>query len=564
MPLRPRDYQLAWMAKTREARANGFSRLLLDAVGGSGKTTYAGALALEAWTERQGRTLILENRDQLVRQTAKRFQDETGLETDIEMGKHRASPHSPLVVASVASLGRIDRLTGFAPNHFEYVFADEAHNSTANLFLRIMRYFHYGAASLNEEWPTPKDGEYTPLATVIGITATPDNHGKRNLGNFYQKVVDRYSYLQAIEDGWLVGLKEINIPVKIDTRKFRRKATGHGMDFSAEDETAAIVPVIEELAAQIVTLAGTRKTMCYLPSKECVELMAESLNRRGLKAVAVTGDSLEKNEDTELFYHHGPGIVMVLCAMYVEGSDFPTVDTVAWMRATESPSYYKQGIFRCSRALPGLVNDEMGAEGRKAAIAASSKPWSMVISPFFISDRIDIMSVVDLFVDPSIKNAGKVGKPDFTKPASIRDHIAALEKAADKHANRQARTVDPIGLSVTLRIPEYRPDSSADAGKPTRQELDTLLSFGVDTSNPPKTSGEAQAMIAKLRVRKEQGLYSPKVLKQMMLRFGIPEERAVLMKAGQAGLVMAGKIPASAFRPKPPALPTPEAQPQSA
>ncbi len=529
-----RSYQREWVEATHRERANGFTRLLLDAVGGSGKTSFAGHIALEAW-QTGGRTLILENRQQLVEQTAERIRNETGLECDIEMDSHRASPHAAVVVASVASLGRHPRLTGFSDTHFAYVFADEAHNSTANLFLRIMRYFHYGAASLAEGWVAPKDGEYRPLCTVIGITATPDTHGKRNLGNFYQKFVARYSYLQAIEDGWLVGIREHNIPVRIDTRKFRKKATGHGMDFSEADETAAIIPIIEELAAQIVTLASTRKTMCYLPSKECVMLMCAALNRRGLKSLAVLGDSIDKTVDTETFHAHGPGICLCRCAMYVEGFDAPSCDTVAWFRATISPSFYKQGIFRCSRALPGLVKGEMGADGRRAAIAASSKPWSMVISPFFVSDKIDIMGVVDLFVDPSIKSAKK-GPTDFTDAAKLRDYIKALEKAADKHAHKQPRTFDPVAMSVSLGIPQYEPQNAQEAAPATKEEKDYLLSQNMDTTKP-MTSGQAQVLIARLRLREANKLASP-VAVQQLLRLKWPAELASRIGSKQASVLI--------------------------
>lgn len=530
-----RDYQRGWKDATAQDRAAGFSRLLLDAVGGSGKTSFAGALALDAWNLRQGRTLILENRQHLVEQTAQRFADETGLEVDIEMGSRFASPHASAIVASVASYAQIKRLTGMADNHFEYVFADEAHNSTANLFLRVLRYHHFGAESLQEGWVQPKDGTYTPKCCVIGITATPDTHGKRNLGNFYQKFVARYSYLQAIQDGWLVGIREHNIPCRIDTRKFRKKATDHGTDFSEVDETAAIIPIIEELAAQVVALASSRKTMCYLPSKECVLLMTEALKRLGLKALAVYGESLDKTEDTEAFKAHGPGIVMCLCAMHVEGSDFPSCDTVAWFRATLSSSFYKQGIFRCSRALTGLVNDSMSAEERRAAIAASPKPWSMVISPFFVSDKIDIMSVVDLFVDPSIKS-GKRAPTDFTDEEKIRDYIKALEKAADKHAHRQARTIDPVVLSVSLGLRQVEPQNAQEAAPPSREALDYLLGWDVSTVDV-KTDAQAQQMIATLRLRDQTGLCTPKQM-LFLKKLGFTEDRAVLMKKTQAGAII--------------------------
>jgi superfamily II DNA or RNA helicase len=546
---RLRSYQRDWKDSTTECRTKGFTRLLLDAVGGSGKTSYAGALMREEWDKRQGRSLILENRQQLVAQTAKRIRDETGLEVDIEMGAHTASPFAHVVVASVASIGRHNRLTAFPDNHFALAFADEAHNSTAALFLRTMRYFHYGSESLTDGWEAPKDGTYSQKAVIIGITATPDTFGKRNLGNFFQRFVARYSYLQAIEDGWLVGLREVNIPVKIDTRKFRRKMSGYGTDFSADDESEAIIPIIEELSEQIFKLAAQRKTMCFLPSKECALLMAAALNRRGLKALCVLGESLDRGPDTDEFQAHGPGICLCLCAMYVEGTDFPDVDTVAWMRATISPSFYKQGVFRCSRALPGLVSDEMTAEERRAAIAASAKPYSLLISPFFISDRVDLMSAVDLFVDEGLKEKMKKAPADFTDAAKIRDFIKSLEDAANKHKHRQARTIDPVKFALSIgddAIAHYVPESSADSMPATKAELDFLLAHKIDTT-AVKNSGQAQKLVQRIVSREELGLASPTqldFLRKLTKEVGgmreplYPENWLVGLKKGHAGAII--------------------------
>lgn len=509
---RLREYQREWMRAFHQDVADGWSRLLLDAVGGSGKTSFFAALLSEFWREKKGRVLVLENRQQLVDQTAKRIRDETGLEVDIEMADQSASPYAPVVVASVATLGRVNRLTAFTDNHFALVVFDECHHSLAPLHVRIARYFHYGAQSLQENWQPPKDGTYQHKALILGVTATPDLNGNRSLGELYQKFTGRYSYLQAIDDGWLVGLKEVNIPVKIDTRKFRVKRTSEGSDFSPEDESKALIPVIEELAEQIVSLAKNRKTMAFLPSLECAELMAAALNRRGLKALFVSGECLDKEPKTDEFQaHKGGGICLCLCALYVEGTDFPDVDTVAWMRATLSAPFYKQGVYRCSRTLPGLVHDDMTPEQRRAAIAASAKPYGLLISPFFISDRIDLCSMVDLFVDAGLKEKMKKAPREMTDPDKIRDFIKSLEDAADKHKHKQPRTIDPVRFAVTVgdsALAGYKPENAADSAPPSRIELDYLLKHGIDTS-AIKYSGQAQLMIQRLETREKLGLATP-------------------------------------------------------
>ncbi len=511
---RLRNYQAEWIAAVEHDRRT-HSRLLVDAPGGCGKSTFFAFLAKKEWTERGGRTLILENRDKLVRQSAQRIRDETGLECDIEMAKQRASPYAPIVVASVASLGRVNRLTGFKDDHFAIVVGDECHHSVAPLYKRVMDYFHYGAGSLAPEWKPPLDGTYAPKCLIVGTTATPHIGAKKNLGAIFQKFSVRYSYLNAIEDGWLVGLKEHNIPVKIDTRKFRVKRTGQGMDFSPEDESAAIIPIIEELADQIFKLAPEKKTMAFLPSLECARLMADALNRRGLKALYVSGVCLDKDTKTDEFHAHGPGIVLCLCALYVEGADFPDVDCIAWMRATISEAFYKQGLFRATRVLPDLVNDDMTANQRRAAIAASTKPHSLIISPFFISDRIDICSVHDLFVDrDEFPDSKKKLAGDLTDPAKIRDFIEALRKAANKHAHKQPRTIDPVKFGMSIAdadLINYVPETSADAAPATKGELDFLLDKGFDTTQV-RNSGYAQKLIKRYLVRNKEGLADPKQL----------------------------------------------------
>lgn len=271
-------------------------------------------------------------------------------------------------------------------------------------------------------------------------------------------------------------------------------------------------------------------------------LMSDALNRRGLKSLYVLGECLDRDEKTDEFQNHGGGICLCLCAMYVEGTDFPSVDTVAWMRATISPSFYKQGVYRMSRVLPGVVNDDMTAEERRAAIAASDKPWGMLISPFFVSDRVDICSVIDLFVDdPELRDKVKKAPTDCTDPAKLRDFIRALEKAADKHANRQPRTIDPVLFSLSVGADKIAALGTQESEPATRAELDALLAFGIDTTQV-KTSVQAQRLVATLRERDRLGLASPKMLTQLRLRLHWPDELASKMRKGQAGVLVAKGI----------------------
>lgn len=520
--------------------AAGFSRLLFLAPGGIGKSTCMAHLAKKRWHERGIRTLITENREHLVEQTAERVRDETGLEVDIEMASQTASPYAQAVVASVPTIGRVNRLTSFAPGHFGFVVPDECHLSLSPQSQRILNYFHYGADSLVPDWKRPKDGEYKPLSNVCGFTASPNLGANRSLGEWYHKVSVNYSYLEAIEEGWLVGLREINLPVSIDTRKFHTRRTAEGNDFSVADQAAAIIPIISELAKQIVRFAHDKKTICFLPSVECARLMAETLNGMGMRAIFASGECLDKGAKTRAYNAAGPGTVFCNCALVTYGIDFVDTDCIAPFCAMISKCRYLQSLFRGTRVLKGVLREGMTAEERVAAIAASAKPFTTVLSPFYISDRIDICEPFDLFSDaPHPKKKRSDELRDLSTPEKIRDWVKSLENAADPHKNRQARTIDPVKFSLSIgaeRIAAFTPTEGADFPA-SREELDCLLSFGLDTS-AIKSSGQAQRLIATLRERDRLGLARPKVLQQLTLRLGWPEEKASMMKAGQAGMLV--------------------------
>lgn len=516
---RLRNYQLEWFNKVEADRAAGLTRLLIDASGGLGKSTFFAFLAKQEWERFGKRTLVLANRDRLVRQSAKRMAEESGLEVDIEMGANHASPFAPIVMASVQTLGKINRLTGFADDHFSIVVPDEAHHSCSDQFQRVLCYCHYGSASLADDWVKPEDGAYEPKAHIIGTTATPPAPGKKNhLGQFFQKISARYSYIQAVDDGWLVPPKMTTVPVKIDLSRFKLGRTSHGADFKPEDLSAAMIPIIEELAKQIVAHASDRKTMCFLPSVQCARLMAAALERLGLVSIFVSGECIDADDKATRFDEAPMGTVMCLCSIYVEGIDFISVNAIAWFRATVSEEWYKQGIFRGTRTLKGIVNDDMTADERKAAIAASAKPDMLILDPLYNSHRLDLCSVHDLFTDnPEVKKAmQELDGMELLEAAkkAERDFLKSLEKAAKKAEAKAARiNFDPLAWSVALsdeKLASYVPAEAWEAAPIRPEQVKLLIGLKMDpVKYGIKTAGLAQKVTRILLDRREHGLASP-------------------------------------------------------
>lgn len=513
------------------------SRVLVVAPGGVGKTTLFAALAAHYHTLGI-RTLVLENRDRLTRQTADRIRSETGIDVEIEMGDEHASPFAPIVVASVQTLGRVNRLTGFSDTHFGLIVADEAHFSLAPQWQRVLCYFHYGAHSLTPDWKRPLDGSYEVKARCAGFTATPDIGERRNLGQFFHHRSVNYSYLEAVQDGWLVGPVQKNIPVRVDLSKYKAKSTPNGNDFAASDLSAALIPIIEELAEQILIHASAKKTIAFLPSVECARMMTDALLRRGMRAIFVSGECLDASEKTDEFAALGAGSVLVNCCLYVYGVDFPDVDCIAWFRATISKAFYIQGIYRGTRVLPGILNGLKTAEERRSAIAASAKPNVTILDPLFVSDRIDLLDAYDLLTDePEVKKAMKASGELSVEAAqkAERDFLKSLKKEAKKHERKAARTIDPLAFAVSLgdlAIRSYEPREAWESQPASVGQLDFIKRQGMDIAGVT-SKGLASRIISRLRVRQDNHLATPRQLK-LMHQLGLDEQTCATLTQAEA------------------------------
>jgi superfamily II DNA or RNA helicase len=532
-----RDYQLACIDSVR-AGWEKYSRQLIDAATGTGKTSILSAIAAEEWSK-GNRTLVLENRDALVWQTAQRITKETGIEADVEKAENIASPSAPIVVASVQTLCRESRLTGFADDHFGLVVTDECHHSLARSYEKVLGYFHYGAESLVDGWEPPSpEVPYPYHARILGVTATPDLGNRRSLGEFYQHIAYQYQLLQAVADGWLVRPVMKNIPLKIDIRGLRPSRTPNGSDFTAAELSERLVPVLEALAEQIATMAFDRKSIAFVPSIECARILAAACCRKGLKGIFVSGECLDVDEKTDDFRKSGPGTILCNAALYVEGADFPDINCVVCARATKSKGFYRQQVGRGTRVLPGVVDGLPTAELRKLAIAQSAKPDLLVLDPLWVSDRIDLCDAYDLYTTkPEVKERLKEqGDPTPEKALEAeRDFIKALEKEARKHARKKARTIDPLAHAVALgdvALASWVPETTADMRPPTMGQLDFLRRHGVATENI-KHAGFAHKLIGRVLSRIKLGLATPKQL-SLMAQLGLSETYCATLTIPQA------------------------------
>lgn len=539
--MRPRDYQIRQFQAVKEGWAT-YSRQLGVGATGTGKTVLFSMVTADE-VKAGGRVLIVAHTEELLDQAADKLNLATGLKSEREKAEEFASLGADIVIASIQTLAKTDRLMAFPVGHFTLMIVDEAHRSLARSYLKVMNYFHFGEQSLDDSWVMPAPGEaYKPRCRILGVTATADRGDRRSLGQFYQHAAFEYGLIDACRDGYLVRPIVHNIPLQggpIDIRGVHTR----GNDLDAGEVAERLTPLLREIACHLAVEAAERKTIVFLPSIDAARRLSEACQAAGLPASFVSGACPDRAEKVAKFRIAPQGTVICNAMVLTEGFDAPDVSCVCVLRPTKIRSLFVQCAGRASRPLPGLIDGLATKEERLAAIAASSKPNMMILDFLWLSDRLDLVKPVDLvatradMVDRMQALASPTASYDLLdlEGVATRDLLKSLEAAARKNANKAARVLDPLAWAVDLgdeRLATWEPETEFDRRAPTQGQLEFLRRQRID-ADKVRYFGQAQALIGRIMSRYKAKLATPHQL-HFLHQLGLPADKASLLTETEA------------------------------
>jgi|HubBroStandDraft_1064217.scaffolds.fasta_scaffold02417_11 superfamily II DNA or RNA helicase len=328
--MKPRDYQIKGEAAVEEGWKT-YSRQIVVQATGSGKTVLFSLLTAKE-VKRGGRVLIVAHTEELLAQAADKLFKATGLQSDREKADEVASTSSKVVVASIQTISKDDRLLAFPDDHFTLIIVDECHRSLSRSYMKVICYFHFGEASLDEAWVMPEPGEtYKHNARVLGVTATDDRGDRRSLGQLYQACAYEYGLIDACRDGYLVRPIVKQLPLKIDVIGVKTR----GNDLDSGELAERLTPLLMEIARQISLEASTRKTIIWLPSVDSAKRLSEALCTFGMNANFVSGACVDRAEKVEAFRDAGPGSVMCNAMLLCLDMETEVLTSVGFVRHNE-------------------------------------------------------------------------------------------------------------------------------------------------------------------------------------------------------------------------------------
>lgn len=334
LQLQMRPYQQEARKAIHTEWDNGRLRTLTVMPTGTGKTIVFAGVA-EDRVRAGDRVLIMAHRGELLEQAADKIRKATGLGSAVEKAEENCFDSLyRVVVGSVQSLQRPNRLELFPPDYFGTIIVDEAHHAITDGYRRVLEHF--------------------PAARVLGVTATPDRGDMRDLGEVFDSLAFEYRLPQAIADGYLCRIMAQTIPLRLDISGVQMSAG----DFAVGGLGTALDPYLEQIATEMEQICVTRKTVVFLPLIKTSQKFRDVLNAHGFKAAEVNGTSPDR---AEILRDFDAGKYNVLCnsMLLTEGWDCPSVDCIVVLRPTKIRSLYSQMVGRGTRLSPGTGKQDL-------------------------------------------------------------------------------------------------------------------------------------------------------------------------------------------------------------
>ncbi len=483
MELRP--YQTAAKESIFNEWGQGVKKTLLVLPTGTGKTIVFAKVAEECVRKGQ-RVLIMAHRGELLEQASDKIAKATGLGCSVEKAEQTClGEWFRIVVGSVQSLQRDNRLNKFETDYFDTIIVDEAHHCLSDGYQKVLNYFSE--------------------ANILGVTATPDRGDMRNLGSYFESLAYEYTLPKAIKEGYLSPIKALTLPLKMDL-------SGVGVqsgDFKVSDLGTALDPYLYQIADEMLQYCRDRKTVVFLPLIKTSQKFRDILNEKGFHAAEVNGNSQDRAEILEDFE---AGKYNVLCnsMLLTEGWDCPSVDCIIVLRPTKIRSLYSQMVGRGTRLNSGkdhlLLLDFLWHTDRHELC----HPASLICENEEVSQRMtnNLEAAPGIAVD--IEEAEEQAASDV-----VAEREEALAKVLSEKRNKKKRLVDPLQFEMSIQaedLSSYVPAFGWECAPISEKQQQALEKLGIN-SDEVDNAGKANLILDRLNKRKVEGLTTPKQIR---------------------------------------------------
>ena len=387
----PRFAQIEALANLQATLEEGYDRALVVMATGLGKTYLAGFFA-----QNFERVLFIAHREEILQQAKDTFlrimPDKTA---GIYNGKEKTD-YTDFIFASIFTLSRKEHILKFKKDEFDLIIIDEFHHAAAQSYQNVLEFFK------------PR--------FLLGITATPDRNDNKDVyaicdGN----VAYRIDFLEAIQRQWLSPF--VYYGVYDDTDYSQITWLGNKYD----EEELAQVQIRDEMAENILQAwlkYKQKRTLVFCSSIRQAEFLSNYFNKKGFQTIPLHSQQKMINRQKAIHLLENGAIDAIFTVdLFNEGVDIPSVDTLLFVRPTESLTVFTQQVGRGLRLHPkkekcviiDLIGNYRNADVKLSVFhtgAENDKKWKRSAIAPGVPERCEInldLEVINLLEEMSRK-----------------------------------------------------------------------------------------------------------------------------------------------------------------
>lgn len=337
--IKPFHYQQEILEKLEVERTihNRFSNLLVAATG-TGKTVIS-AFDYKNFkaNNKSSKLLFVAHRKEILQQAKATFQ---GVLKDNNFGDLWVDGLEPTsneyVFASVQTLNNRLKNINLSSEYYDFIIVDEVHHISASTYRPILNYFK------------PK--------VLLGLTATPERmDGENILDDFCGRIAAEIRLPEALNKKLLSPFQYFGITDSIDLSNVKwekGKYVASELTSLYTKNNVRVGEIIKNLEKYLSDINDVR-AIGFCVTVEHAIFMTEKFNLAGLKASYLTSKNSNDREMIRSQFKKKEFNYLFVVDIFNEGVDIPEIDTVLFLRPTESLTVFLQQLGRGLRLAEG-------------------------------------------------------------------------------------------------------------------------------------------------------------------------------------------------------------------
>ena len=341
----PYPYQQEILDKIRaERQIRGNYKNLIVAATGTGKTVIS-AFDYKNFCKEFGRPanlLFVAHREEILKQSIVTFRGilKDNNFGDLYVGNEKPASLNNLFV-SIQTFNSRELTSVTTPDFYDYIIVDEFHHAAAHSYQELLTYYK------------PK--------VLLGLTATPERmDGKSILEYFNNRITAEIRLPEAIDRKLLCPFQYFGVTDEVDLSDLKWERGGYN-----RKELSNVYTMNQAVACKranliirsifkYVTDINEVKGLGFCVSKEHAKFMSDYFNSKNIPSMYLVSETSDEDRNSaKKRLVEGYVRFIFVVDIYNEGVDIPEVNTVLFLRPTESLTIFLQQLGRGLRLCEG-------------------------------------------------------------------------------------------------------------------------------------------------------------------------------------------------------------------